>query len=147
MQAYDGLMNQAAIFGPVFAMIAVTFVVWVYMYARRIPFIRSLDPGIDLTPARLAELSPPSVSNPSDNLKNLFEIPVIFYTVAVVLFATGQVDAVYVGAAWVFVVFRALHSAVHCTINVILVRFGLYTVSTLAVWFIAARAALRHFGS
>ena len=62
----------------------------------------------------------------------------IFYALALVLFVTGQVDAVYVGAAWVFVVFRALHSAVHCTINVIMVRFTLYLVSTLAVWFIAA---------
>jgi hypothetical protein len=140
-------MPQTAIFGPVFAMFALTFAVWVYMYARRIPFIRSLDPGIVLTPARLAELSPPAVSNPSDNLKNLFEIPVIFYALALVLFVTGQVDAVNVGAAWVFAVFRAVHSAVHCTVNVILVRFALYALSTFAVWFMVARAAIRHFAS
>ena len=141
-------MPQTAIFGPVFAMIFLTFVVWVYMYVRRIRFLRSLAiaPN-DLTPGRLAELSPPAVSNPSDNLKNLFEIPVIFYALALVLFVTGQVDAVYVGAAWVFVVFRALHSAVHCTINVIMVRFNLYAVSTLAVWFMTGRAALRYLGS
>jgi hypothetical protein len=140
-------MSQTAIFGPVFAMIFVTFVVWVTMYARRIPFVQTLDPSIALTPARLAELSPPAVANPSDNLKNLFEIPVIFYTLALVLFVSGQVDAVYVAAAWIFAVFRALHSAVHCTVNVIMVRFALYSVSTLAVWFIAARAAIHHFVS
>jgi len=140
-------MAQTAIFGPVFATIALTFVVWTYMYARRIPFIQSLDPGVVLTPARLAELSPPAVANPSDNLKNLFEIPVIFYSLALYLFATGQVDGVYVGAAWIFALFRALHSAVHCTVNVILVRFALYLVSTLAVWFMAARAALHHLAS
>ena len=140
-------MVQTAIFGPVFAMIVLTFAVWTYMYMRRIPFIQSLDPQIVLTPAKLAELSPPAVANPSDNLKNLFEIPVIFYTLALYLFATGQVDGVYVGAAWVFAIFRALHSAVHCTVNVILVRFALYSISALAVWFIAARAALHHLGS
>jgi hypothetical protein len=139
-------MAQTAIFGPVFAMFLLTFAVWVYLYARRIPFIRSLDPGFVLTPARLAELSPPAVANPSDNLKNLFEIPVIFYALALVLFATGQVDAVYVAAAWVFVVFRALHSAVHCTVNVIMVRFTVYASSSLAVWFMVARAALHHLG-
>ena len=140
-------MAQTAIFGPVFAMILLTFAVWTYMYARRIPFIQSLDRNVVLTPAKLAELSPPAVANPSDNLKNLFEIPVIFYTLALYLFATGQVDGVYVGAAWVFAVFRALHSAVHCTVNIVLVRFALYSVSTLAVWFIAARAALHHLAS
>ena len=139
-------MPQTAIFGPVFVMFFVTFIVWVYLYARRIPFIRSLDPSIVLTPARLAELSPPAVSNPSDNLKNLFEIPVIFYTLAIVLFVTGRVDAVYLGAAWVFAVFRALHSAVHCTANIIMVRFTLYAVSALAVWFMAGRAALHYLG-
>ena len=140
-------MAQTAIFGPMFAMILLTLAVWIYMYARRIPFIQSLDPRIELTPAKLAELSPPAVATPSDNLKNLFEIPVIFYALALYLFATGQVDGVYVDAAWIFAIFRALHSAVHCTVNVILVRFALYAVSTLAVWFIAARAALHHLGS
>ena len=140
-------MAQSAIFGPVFAMIGLTFLVWTYMYTRRIPFIQGLDPGIALTPAKLAELSPPAVANPSDNLKNLFEIPVIFYALALYLFSTSQVDGVYVGAAWTFAIFRALHSAVHCTVNVILVRFALYTVSSLAAWFIAARAALHHFGA
>jgi len=140
-------VTQTAIFGPVFAVIGLTIVVWTYMYARRIPFIRSLGPGVQLTPARLAELSPPVVSNPSDNLKNLFEIPVIFYALALYLFATRRVDGVYLGAAWIFAVFRALHSAVHCTVNVILVRFALYCVSTLAVWFIAARAALQYLAS
>jgi hypothetical protein len=141
-------MSQTAILGPVYAMFFVTFAVWVYMYVRRIGLLRSLqiDPK-ELTPARLAEISPPAVSNPSDNLKNLFEIPVLFYALALVLFVTDQVDAVYVGAAWVFVVFRALHSAVHCTVNIIMVRFNLYLLSTLAVWFMAARAALHYFGA
>jgi hypothetical protein len=56
------------------------------------------------------------------------------------------VDGLHVAAAWIFVGFRALHSAVHCTINVVMLRFYLYLISTVAVWFIAARAALRHFG-
>jgi hypothetical protein len=140
-------MPQSAIFGPVFAMFVLTFAVWVYMYAQRIPFIMSLDRSVALTPARLAELSPPAVANPSDNLKNLFEIPVIFYALALVLFATGQVDAAYLGAGWIFTIFRGLHSAVHCTVNVINVRFTLYAISTLAVWFMAARAALHYLAS
>jgi hypothetical protein len=141
-------MPATAIFGPFFAMMLLTFVVWVYMYARRIAFIRSrnLTPE-ELTPAAFAQLQPPAVSNPSDNLKNLFEIPVLFYALALHLFATEQVDAAYVSAAWIFVGFRVLHSAVHCTVNIIMLRFYLYLFSTLAVWFIAARAALQYLDS
>ena len=71
----------------------------------------------------------------------------IFYALALYLFVTNQVDATYVTAAWVFVAFRALHSAVHCTFNLVLLRFYMYLFSTVAVWFIAARAALHYLGS
>jgi hypothetical protein len=142
-------MPQTAIFGPFFATIVLTLVVWVYMYIRRIRFITSnqLGPKDLAVPGRLAELSPPEVSNPSDNLKNLFEIPVLFYALVLYLFVTNRVDAAYVGAGWIFVAFRALHSAVHCTINIVMLRFYLYLVSTLAVWFMAIRAALGHVTS
>ena len=140
------MVPQTAIFGPVFATVFLTLLVWVYMYIRRMSFItgNKLRPKDLAVPGALAQLSPPAVSNPSDNLKNLFEIPVIFYALALYLFVTNQVDAAYVNAAWVFVVLRALHSAVHCTVNIVILRFYLYLFSTLAVWFIAARAALHY---
>lgn len=137
-------MAQDAIFGPFFAMMLLTLVVWVFMYVRRIRFINGLDLSPDdlAVPGRLAELSPASVSNPSDNLKNLFEIPVLFYAVALYLHQAGRVDGVYLSAAWAFVAFRALHSAVHCTFNKVMLRFWLYAISTTALWFIVLRAAV-----
>ena len=57
-----------------------------------------------------------------------------------------QVDSAYVAAAWVFVAFRALHSAVHCTFNLVMLRFYLYLIATLAVWFMVGRAAITYFG-
>ncbi len=139
-------MAQRAIFGPFFAMMLLTLLVWVYMYIRRIGFITKskLSPKDLAVPGALAQLSPPAVSNPSDNLKNLFEIPVLFYALILYLFVTDQVDAAYVNAAWVFVAFRALHSAVHCTFNLVMLRFSLYLIATLAVWFMLARAVLAY---
>jgi hypothetical protein len=140
-------MIQEAIFSPFFATMFLTLIVWVYMYIRRISFINSQKiSSQDLVKSgSLAKISPPSVSNPSDNFKNLFEIPVLFYGLVLYLFMTKQVDSVYVNTAWIFVVFRVLHSAVHCTFNLIMLRFYLYLFSTLAVWFIAIRAAIAHF--
>ena len=141
-------MPQTAIFGPFFATVALTFAVWIYLFVRRIPFINAnMTPAELAVPGRLAALSPPEVSNPSDNFKNLFEVPVLFYALALYLFVTNEVDAVGVTAAWVFVVFRALHSLVHCTFNHVMLRFALYAISTLAVFFIAVRAAIAHFGA
>jgi hypothetical protein len=140
-------MNQAAIFRPFIATMLLTLVVWVYMYGRRLPFIFSnrLD-AKQMTPLELARVSPPQVSNPSDNLKNLFELPTVFYAVVLYLYATSQVDAAYVAAAWLFFLFRAIHSAVHCTFNFIPLRFVLYVISSGALWFMVLRMAVSALG-
>jgi hypothetical protein len=136
-------MSQAVIFQPFFATMILTFVVWVYMYARRLRFIFSsgLDPK-QMTPLELGRLSPPQVSTPSDNLKNLLELPTVFYAIVLSIYVMHQVDAVFVGAAWGFFLFRALHSVVHCTFNFIPLRFVLYVISACALWFMVFRAAM-----
>ena len=140
-------MTQNTIFSPFLAMMFLTLLVWVYLFIRRISFITSQKiSSQDLSVAgTLAQISPPSVSNPSDNFKNLFEIPVLFYVLVLYLFITQQVDNVYVNAAWIFVAFRALHSAVHCTFNLIMLRFYLYLMAALTLWFMLFRAAFMHF--
>jgi hypothetical protein len=137
---------RTAIFGPFFAMLALTFLVWLYMYVRRIRFLTANQVSTaDLAiPGALAKLSPPAVANPSDNLKNLFEVPVLFYALVLYLYVTNQVDSLYVTAAWAFVAFRVLHSLVHCTFNLVPLRFALYLFSSVALWFVAGRALLAY---
>ena len=67
-------MEQSTIFGPFLAMVLLTASVWVFMFAVRIRFLTAseIDPVDLAVPGHLAEVSPPAVSNPSDNLKNLF---------------------------------------------------------------------------
>lgn len=139
-------MSQTDIFAPFFVLMLLTIVVWFVMYARRIPLsIRSgLHPN-KLTPQELARISPPKVSNPSDNLKNLFELPVIFYAMSIYLYVTGQVDSFYLSLAWAFAGLRVAHSIVHCTFNTVLLRFGIYVVSALALWAIVLRAFVQYF--
>ncbi len=138
-------MNQQAIFAPIFAMFLLTLTVWIYMYARRIPFILSNDfPPEKMRPLEFARISPPAVSNPSDNLKNLFELPILFYVLGNYLFVTSQVDWLYMLMSWIFVAFRILHSLVHCTINHVLVRFYLYLTASLTLWFMVLRAGWQY---
>jgi len=129
-------MAANALLLPFFATMALTCVVWVYMFARRIPFIQNsgLTPEELATPGRLIEMQPAEVSNPSDNLKNLFEMPVLFYGTVLAIVVTGQVDALYVACAWAFFGFRSLHSLMHCTVNIVMVRFMLYLGSCIALF-------------
>jgi hypothetical protein len=136
-------MNQTAIFAPFLTMMLLTLIVWFYMYSKRIPLIQKskIDPN-QLTAAELARISPAAVSNPSDNLKNLFELPTLFYGLVLYLYVANKADEAYLIAAWVFTAFRVLHSAVHCTVNIVMLRFWLYCISASALWFMVVRAAL-----
>ena len=135
-------MDQVHIFAPFIGTMLLTFVVWLFMYGRRIPFVlsRKVSPQ-QMTRLELERLSPPQVSNPSDNLKNLFELPTIFYAVVLYLYATAQVDAYYLAAAWIFFAFRILHSVVHCSFNFVPLRFWLYVISAVALWYMVLRIA------
>jgi hypothetical protein len=133
-------VNQTKIFAPFVGLMLLTLVVWFYMYGRRLPFIiRSKLSPQQLTPLEFARLSPAQVANPSDNLKNLFELPTLFYAVVLYLYVTQDVDWSYLTAAWVFFGFRVL---VHCTFNLVPLRFWLYVISALALWFMILRIAL-----
>lgn len=138
-------MNNELILQPVFAMMLLTAAVWCVMYARRIPAMKQARKPVQAytTPEKAIELLPDTVNYPAHNLKNLFELPVLFYALCLVLYVTAVVDLTYVIAAWLFFAFRVLHSIVHCTSNIVIVRFWLYAVSALALWFMLGRAAVK----
>lgn len=140
-------MDQMRVFQPFFAMMLLTLAVWVLMYARRLPFlVRSgMIRQREITPLQLAQQSPAAVAAASDNLKNLFELPTLFYGVVLYLYFTQQVDAAYLAACWIFFAGRVLHSTVHCTFNYIPLRFVLYVISAAALWSMILRAAWRVF--
>jgi len=137
-------MNNDLILQPMIGMMLLTAVVWFFMYARRIPAMQQARKPAQVytTPEKAIELLPDAVNYSAYNLKNLFELPVVFYALCLVLYVTAMVDQTYVIAAWLFFVFRVLHSIVHCTSNVVMVRFALYSVSALALWFMLGRAAI-----
>jgi hypothetical protein len=120
---------------PALAMVGLTFVVWCYMYFKRLSFIRahSIDPQNVATRA-LGARSLAEVAAPSDNLMNLFEMPVLFYFLITLLLLTNQASAGFVTAAWVYVALRALHSFIHCTYNRVSQRFVVYATSSLLLW-------------
>lgn len=141
-------MQDPAIFAPFLGMMLLTLTVWVVMYARRLSFLfankidyRSID-----TPYKAARVIPEDVALSSDNLKNLFELPILFYAVCIYLYLSGRVDTLYLIAAWWFFVFRIVHSYIHCTSNIVPWRFGAYAVSAAGLWLMIVRAAVQGFG-
>ncbi len=135
-------MNGEAIFLPMLSTMMLTAIVWFYMYARRIPAMQRVGLGAQTytTPDKTVEHLPDEVNYSANNLKNLFEVPVLYYGLCLYLFVSGHVDTAYVIAAWSFFLLRSLHSIVHCTMNIVMLRFVLYSAAALALWFMLARA-------
>jgi hypothetical protein len=134
-----------ALVAPILALVLWTLVIWVWMYATRIPAIQraKLDPQ---AAARTRSLDlPPEVMWISDNYNHLMEQPTIFYATALAAQLAGQADPTNVGLAWTYVVLRVVHSLIQCTVNVVMVRFTVFTLSTIALAVMAIRTALAVF--
>jgi hypothetical protein len=69
----------------------------------------------------------------SDNFKNLFEMPVLFYALCAVILATQQASAPLVMGAWAYVALRYVHSLIQCTYNLVLHRFLAFMSSTVVL--------------
>jgi hypothetical protein len=140
-------MQATEIFGPFFAMILLTFVVWVVMYIGRIRY--SIANRVNAqrlgTPEKVVQVLPEEIQYPAYNLTNLLELPIIFYALCLYLFVSGNVDALYVIAAWSYVALRAVHSVIQCTSNIVMRRFAVYMASSVVLWSMVLRAALGAF--
>ena len=134
---------------PVVALLAWTMVMWVWMYATRIPAM--LKAGIDAkgmvgsTGASLRAQLPDTVSWKADNYNHLHEAPTLFYAVAIVLAIIGQGDGFNTVLAWTYVGLRVLHSIVQSTVNRVALRFALFALSSLALMALILHAAIAVF--
>jgi hypothetical protein len=141
------MINQLSILQPAMAMFMLTFFVWVWMAVTRLSYLygNRVHPQKVATPELMNQLVPESIQNPANNFKNLFEMPVIFYALCGYLSVAGKVDGIYVSMGWLFVFFRAIHSFVHCTHNVVRYRFMAYALSSCILWLMVARFAIDVF--
>jgi hypothetical protein len=138
-------MVQHGLIAPVLALVLWTLVIWLWMYATRIPAMQKA--GIDpQAAARTRTLNlPPEIMWVSDNYNHLMEQPTIFYAAAIAAQIAGQADAVNIGLAWTYVGLRIVHSLIQCTANIVMLRFSVFTLSTLALAALALRTTVALF--
>lgn len=134
---------------PVVALAAWTMVMWLWMYATRIPAMSAakVDPdSIVRDPEmKLDKLLPPEVQWKAHNYNHLHEAPTVFYAIAVVLAIIGQGDGFNAQLGWAYVALRVIHSLVQATINKVVVRFVLFVLSSLVLIALIVRAATAVF--
>jgi hypothetical protein len=139
------------IFQPIAALAVWTMVMWVWMYATRLPAITKLpkdnSPGADVgwTSAKLESLLTPNIQWKAHNYNHLHEAPTVFYAVSIVLALVGQGDGFNATLAWVYVGLRIVHSIFQSTVNKVAIRFGLFALSSLVLMMLVVHTAIAVF--
>jgi len=128
---------------PVLALIVWTLIVWIWMYATRIPAIQraGIDPQTARHPGALDTL-PTGVRQVADNYNHLMEQPTIFYALAFYVVLAAHSDWLNIDLAWAYVGLRIVHSLVQCTVNNVTLRFSVFALSTLVLMAMAAREVI-----
>lgn len=144
-------MIQADILKPVAVLAMWTMIMWIWMYATRIPAINKLpkptEPGADQgwTPGMLEALLPREIQWKAHNYNHLHEAPTVFYAVALALAITGQGDGLNAKIAWAYVVLRIVHSIWQSTVNKVVPRFLLFALSSLCLIALTLHLVLSQF--
>ena len=138
-------MAANTILQPLFAMALLNLAMWLWMYATRIPAMSKA--GIDAQNATKDSLQnlPSEVVRVADNYNHLFEQPTLFYAVVLSIALLGHIDSLHIGCAWAFAGLRIAHSLVQATVNIIALRFTLFTLSWLALALMIVRESILLF--
>ena len=70
-----------------------------------------------------------------EHYKNLFELPIFFFLLCIILYLLDRVESIDVILAWVFVCFKILHSFVRLTTNNTRTRAFSFTICYFSLLF------------
>jgi len=141
MPAFQSLLT------PALALVIWSLVMWTWLYVTRLPAIQKA--GIDPAAARekhALDVLPLAVRQVADNYNHLMEQPTIFYALVFYGYLAGQQNGLNIALAWAYVATRVVHSLIQATANVVLVRFAVHVLGTLALFALAARDVIALFG-
>jgi hypothetical protein len=126
--------NMHSVLGAVLVLVVWSLIVWVWMYATRIPAMQAakVNPDDARHPGSLDAL-PSTVRQVADNYNHLMEQPTIFYALAFYTVLVNDNSSLAVTLAWAYVALRVVHSLIQCTINRVTLRFLVFSLATLVL--------------
>ncbi len=122
-------------------MVLLAFIVAGTMLKRRIGALKAgkIHPQAVALSSQISALLPDSRA--SDNFRNLFETPVLFYVAILTIYSAHIGSAAYIWLAWIYVASRYLHSWIQCGRNKVMSRFKAFVLSCttlVVIWLLIA---------
>jgi hypothetical protein len=113
---------------------SLALVFWIIIMILRLAYLRvKAVRGRDVRVAqfKLFEGIPEKLQQASNNVNNLFQLPLLFFLSGVFLFLMDKVSFFYLFLSWGFVFLRIIHSLVHITSNDVRLRFYSFAMGLL----------------
>ena len=133
---------ETQILSPVIALVCWSMVMWVWLYVTRIPAIMASKMKLDPNAAsgEQMQMLPANVRWKADNYNHLMEQPTVFYALAISLALLGNGDGINLYFAWAYVWLRIIHSLVQALVNKIELRFLVFALSNIPLFFLSINA-------
>ena len=116
----------------IFAQVLLTLGILVWMGMERVPRVARGEIAVDAIAVE-RDAYPLRARLLSNNFDNQFQLPVLFYVAALLALWSGGTGWVELVLAWLFVVLRYIHAAVHVGTNRVYRRFAIYTAGLVVL--------------
>ena len=131
-------MQPTAIVLPLAVQAGLTLAVLIALGPARAASMRYFNQSLSDTDVRLGQNRwSEQAIKVSNNYRNQFEIPVLFFVAGLLALQTGAVDKPMLVLAWIFVISRIAHALIHIGPNILMLRgsaFGVGVVCVIAMW-------------
>ena len=137
-------MSVEAVLLPLFAQVALTFVLLFWMGYERLRAVRQGE--VRAKDVALGEPNwPPRVLQIANSFHNQLQLPVLFYVLTILALGARKADLLFVVMAWVFVATRVFHAVIHTTTNNVARRFYAFLAGAVMLSVMWAIFAVRIF--
>ena len=126
-------MHQSTIIYPLIGMVFLTFVVGVKMLASRIRAVKKEGMNPAFFALNRGAKQPDYLVKVSQHYENLFELPILFYVVSLLIFITNKTDPIYIVLAVSFVTVRYIHAVIHITYNNLIHRRNAFLMGSMVL--------------
>ncbi len=132
---------------PVLLLVCWTLIMWLWMYATRIPAMQKaqIDPDSARHPGTYSDRLPPNVRAVADNYNHLHEQPTIFYALMIFAGLTGGADSLMMYLGYAYVGVRVLHSIVQILSPKVALRFLVFSLGSIVLFVMAGKEVIRVF--
>jgi len=133
-------MHSNEIFLPVLVQILISIAGFMLLGVRKAKAIRA--GGMDLTKAALdSDAWPDYVLMVSNNIRNQFQVPVLFYVLCFIFYSLEAVTTTVLILAWAFVISRVIHAYIHMSSNYVPARFRVFIIGFVIMTIMTILAA------